>query len=320
MMPGTMITTIVAITLSSAAAAQEVVERPVGPIPVADPASINLPGADAELWNQGPYNGLNGLSNGVESAIGARRTLMFDFVVPPGQIWHIDGLTWRHVWETLPPGSGTGVEVRFRTTYENRPSVPVGDWRTSTTYEEYPVFQGRDAISVAAFEPVTLIAGTHWIEAVIVGPENNFWRTADLGIGTQVWVDYADRGGFQRGDRVFGVAYDITGILTGAAESAYTLTVTGMCPGVVYFTWGGARPNRSQGLILAQRLGAYTIPTGRCAGTVLGVEGGVQLVWVFPTEVGTGKRWFIAGSHPCAWQLQLIDVQSCRLSNPAQIP
>ncbi len=319
-MRSTVIDIFAAIALTSAAAGQEVVERPAGSIGLADPALIDPPGADADLWNQGPYNGLNGLSNGVESAIGARRTLMFDFVVPPGQIWSIDGLRWRHVWETLEPGAGSGLEVRFRTTYENRPSVPIGDWRTSTTYEEYPVFQGRDAISVAGFAPVALIAGTYWLEAVIVGPENNFWRTADLAIGTQVWVDYSDRGGFQRGDRVFGAVYDITGILTGAAEPAYTLTITGMCPGVVYFTWGGARPNRAQGVILAQRLGAYTIPTGQCAGTVLGVEGGVQLAAVIPTEAGTGKRWFIAGSHPCAWQLQLIEGGSCRLSNPAQIP
>jgi len=305
--------------LAASAAGQDVMERAPGSIRPTDAALIDLPGTDADLWDQGPYNELNGLSNGVESAIGARRTLMFDFVIPPGQIWHIDGLRWRHVWETLEPGSGSGIEVRFRRMYQNRPSTPITDWQTSTTYEEYAVFQGRDAISIAGFEPVTLTPDTYWIEATIIGPENNFWRTADLANGTQVWVDYSDQGGFQRGENVFGVAYDITGILTGTAESAYTLTVSGDCPGRISVVWAGATPNRRHAVLIGTRRGAYRIPSGRCEGTVLGIES-VILTHIFGTGPGFGERFATVGSHPCGWQMQLIESPSCNLTNVEIIP
>lgn len=108
--------------------------------------------------------------------------------------------------------------------------------------------------------------------------------------------------------------------LVTSALSDYTLSVSGQCPGLVTIEWEGARPHRSQGVILGSRLGAYSIPTGRCAGTILGIESNVWLMYVISTENGGGRRRAMAGSHPCAWYLQLIEGDSCRLSNPAQIP
>lgn len=112
----------------------------------------------------------------------------------------------------------------------------------------------------------------------------------------------------------------LSGATDAAAMSDYTLRVSGQCPGLVTIEWEGAKPHRSQGVILGSHPGAYTIPTGRCAGTVLGIEGNLWLMYVITTENGSGQRRAAAGSHPCHWMLQLIEGDSCRLSNPAQIP
>ena len=54
------------------------------------------------LWDNGPFNDLSGLTNGTEEAIGFRRTLLFDFVVPDSETWIISGLNWLAIWNTPP--------------------------------------------------------------------------------------------------------------------------------------------------------------------------------------------------------------------------
>lgn len=305
--------------LATAAPAQDLTMRPVGSAPELNHHARGG-GLDDELWSQGGPDGRNGLSNAVESVFGARRTLLFDFVVPEGQTWHVDEFQWLHKWLSVDPGSGTGVELRLYSDDGGQPGSPITALIELRSYEEYATFNENEALSIAGLETVTLEAGTYWTDATIIGPENNFWETAEIANGTEVWVDYADFGGLQPGSTVFGVAYDINGVIMGTAEGGYTLTITGQCPGVATIEWGGATPNRAQGVVLARRTGRTVIPSGQCAGTVLGLEGGVHLRSVIGTRSGSGKLSFAMGSCCCANFLQLVESGSCNTSNVAQLP
>lgn len=105
-----------------------------------------------------------------------------------------------------------------------------------------------------------------------------------------------------------------------AVAQDYTLTLTGQCPGRICMEWSGATPNHRQGVVIASRLGRTIIPTGGCAGTELGIQDNLWLVYVIGTESGEGKRYGNAGSHPCGWQMQLVESRTCRVSNTAQFP
>gem|GEM_PF-1866301 len=100
----------------------------------------------------------------------------------------------------------------------------------------------------------------------------------------------------------------------------YRLTVGGTCPGSVSVSWSGAEPSRQQGIVFGSREGSSTIPGGPCAGTVLGLQGNIQLVNTVGTGGGTGSVNGRAGTAACGGFLQLITVGSCTTSNTDQIP
>lgn len=100
----------------------------------------------------------------------------------------------------------------------------------------------------------------------------------------------------------------------------YSLSVSGQCPGQVTVRWNNATPNTQQGLVFGQNQGSTTIPTGICQGTVLGLQGGVQLVRTLPTGNGSGSVSGNAGTAACRHYLQLVEAPSCNTSNVAQIP
>lgn len=100
----------------------------------------------------------------------------------------------------------------------------------------------------------------------------------------------------------------------------YRLSVSGQCPGQITVSWRGANPNQQQGIVFGQNQGSTTIPTGICQGTVLGIQGGVQLVRTIPTGNGSGSVSGNAGTAACGHFLQLVEAPSCNTSNVAQIP
>ncbi len=69
---------------------------------------------DGILWDNGDATGSNGFSNGTAKLFGGRRSVLDDFVVPEGERWSLCGFEWLHVWDSLPPGSGTDFEFRLR--------------------------------------------------------------------------------------------------------------------------------------------------------------------------------------------------------------
>lgn len=109
--------------------------------------------------------------------------------------------------------------------------------------------------------------------------------------------------------------------LTFHEAGGYRLSVRGTCPGQVTIEWNGATPNTQQGLVFGLSQGSTTIPSGPCQGTVLGIQGQVQLVNTFGTGPnGSGTLSGNAGTSACGRFLQLVEVPSCNVSNVGTIP
>ncbi len=101
----------------------------------------------------------------------------------------------------------------------------------------------------------------------------------------------------------------------------YTCTITGTCPGTVRLAWAGAQPNRQQGILFARNTGNYTIGSGTCAGTQLGLgTNQLQLYNTIGTGSGSGSVNANAGPGACGGFVQLIQVPGCITSNVAQVP
>lgn len=110
----------------------------------------------------------------------------------------------------------------------------------------------------------------------------------------------------------------------GSGGALYRLRVTGSCPGRLTIAWSDATPGAQQGLVFGNNLGSTRIPNAfPCAGTQLGLQGGVQLVdppGYFGTGSGQGSFNGNAGAAACGHYLQLVEGGSCQTSNVAQIP
>ncbi len=100
----------------------------------------------------------------------------------------------------------------------------------------------------------------------------------------------------------------------------YRLNVGGSCPGTVSVDWSGATPSAQQAIVFGNNLGSTTVPTGPCAGTVLGIQGQVRIVNIIGTGGGSGSVNGRAGTGACGHYLQLVEAGSCNTSNVDQIP
>jgi MYXO-CTERM domain-containing protein len=199
-------------------------------VPIAAAAIAVTTGADAAdlLWDNGPPNGENGYSNATEGVFGARRTVLDDFVVD--HFFAIQSVRWEHIWNTRPPGSGAGVEFSVRSDLGGEPGPVIATpeifsyWETSTGVTYF----GRAGAEswVRLWEPVTLLEGTYWIEATIVGLENNFWLTTEVR-GNPCWIDYDDLGGLQPGRDLFDEDADLNFVLEGSLPAAGALPLLG---------------------------------------------------------------------------------------------
>ena len=105
--------------------------------------------------------------------------------------------------------------------------------------------------------------------------------------------------------------------------SDYQLSITGACPGTVTVFWGGAPPASTQGLIIANTLGSFTLPPGPCVGTLICIQGAVALVPpTFSTgPAGVGSVSGAVGAGACGRYLIAVTAgAACKVSNPVQIP
>lgn len=215
----------VALTAATASA-------PPGPEPGAGHTS---PAAGGCLADNGDTDGNGGYNNGIAAVYGGRRALLDDFIVPAGQGWFVGELLHRHVWATFPPGSGNGMEIAIRRDDAGSPGT-LEAAATVLSYVEVPTgrfFFGRaEAFSRTEFDPIALGPGHYWLEALVVGPESNFWLTRDAVANEECWVDYADVNGLESGTDRFGTTADLAwcvgGIVT-APPGGLTLEIPDGC-------------------------------------------------------------------------------------------
>lgn len=159
----------------------------------------------------------------------------------------------------------------------------------------------------------------------IYGPSNNLIDSGQVqmpGGAQAVFVGYEASGGigYMRLMDVENGYITIMDDVRFEAVGGYRLSVSGTCPGTVTVQWSGATPSVQQGIVFGQNQGTTIIPGGPCAGTQLGVQGGVQLVNTIGTGGGSGSVNGNAGTAACGHYLQLVEVGSCNTSNVDNIP
>ncbi len=168
------------------------------------------------LWDNGGPNGDNGYSNATFLVFGARRALLDDFTLDGDSV--LQDFHWEHVWGTSPPGSGTSMELSFRSDAGGAPGNVIAT-ATITSYSEMSTgvtwFSRPGMESWGTFDDIALGAGTYWFEGTIVGPENNFWLVRTEVTGSECWINYEDFGGLHPGSAFYGAPADLNFILTG---------------------------------------------------------------------------------------------------------
>jgi len=178
------------------------------------------------LYDNGDPDGSNGLSNATAGVFGARRALVDDFVIPPSQSWDVDSLSWSHVWVGgQTPPFGTSAEVLLRTDAGGAPG-PVSAVATNVAYTEIATgevyFSRPEAFSTATFDPWTLTSGTHWLEGLVVGNDNDYWLVKEDVVGAECWLNYDDFGGLRPASSVFGQTVDLSFKLGGVTTTIGT--------------------------------------------------------------------------------------------------
>lgn len=117
----------------------------------------------------------------------------------------------------------------------------------------------------------------------------------------------------------FGLA--LAGAASGAAGQEYHVKVTGWCPGRIMVEWSGGTPGRQQALVYAVERGSAVIPSGPCAGTVLGLgERFLSVINIISNDGGNGVVFGNAGAGACGGYLQLVETGTCRTSNVSTVP
>jgi hypothetical protein len=130
----------------------------------------------------------------------------------------------------------------------------------------------------------------------------------------QVWLYDQNRNGWQ--------GYDIGA--GGGGGFDLTIDMPGGCPGAITVSWTGSPGTGLQALVIGNSLGSTTIPgTYPCPGTVLGVQGGVQLVdppGYFNNQGGAGSiSGNVNSGAVCGKYLQLVKGGTCETSDVEQI-
>jgi hypothetical protein len=191
----------------------------LGPPEEYTPYAWDLGASRAILWDNGDTDGSNGYSHGTAAAIGFRRALLDDFVIPSGDVaWDVTNLTWLLLWNTLTTPSATGAEISFRNDAGGSPAGTYLATASVGAFTETPTGRtwfGRPEMQMSVdFTAVNLAAGTYWVDYLVVGPENAFAMIRAAITGSECWLDWDDYG-LVSGTTVIGVPADLSFVLSG---------------------------------------------------------------------------------------------------------
>ncbi|MGH9895067.1 MAG: hypothetical protein ACREA0_24405 [bacterium] len=104
----------------------------------------------------------------------------------------------------------------------------------------------------------------------------------------------------------------------GVSGGGFIIRLTGQCPGPKTLSWSGAGSGQ-MGIIIGNGPGNFTLPSGPCAGTQLGLSGpsGLSLYNVIGTQGGQGQVTTTVGTQACGKWIQCIKTNDCSTSNAA---
>ena len=107
----------------------------------------------------------------------------------------------------------------------------------------------------------------------------------------------------------------------GTGGGGLSLTITGACPGNVTLTADNATPGANVAFIDAFGPGSVSIPSGPCAGTVLGLNRTATLLRAVRAD-GSGTARTSGTAPPAACGrvfVQALDISNCATSNVEEI-
>lgn len=193
--------------------------------PILAGASSSAAPADL-IYDNGPPDGSNGLSNIFDGGIGADRQVADDFRTPVGPGWIVDIVEMNYIWNTIGSAHGfmlasgaTDFRVRFyKDDADGGPGQLISD-QVSSDFTETPTgntfFDRAEVIISVDIDGVSLQSNTtYWVSIQPNGIENGFQLTSAAGAGNlngdQAWVRYLEFGTFwQPSSTVFGEFYDV---------------------------------------------------------------------------------------------------------------
>jgi hypothetical protein len=160
------------------------------------------------LWDNGPDNGLNGLSCMYWPSYPLDREVADDFF--NDDYWSVTSAGFSGTtYYCSQPGDVNEIRAFF---YEDDGGEPVVDRYAERLATDFTVTAvGCELTYECEFDEVILPPGTWWVCLQPEFEDNGFWNTAD-GQGSPVYVSYPDYGApkWTPGIDVFGVDYDVT--------------------------------------------------------------------------------------------------------------
>ncbi len=195
-------------------------------------------------------------------------------------------------------------------------------WEISVDTSSTPQFQGINGSYWIGVTPKTNFArdGQEFqFQTIAAGRDcESTWRNpgGGFGLGTE-WSSISSLGG--------GTTYEGSLKIEGTTGTGgYTCDITGTCPGQIRLTWSGAQPNKQQAIVFARNTGSYTIPSGPCQGTQLGLgTNQLQLYTTIGTGNGSGGVNATVQTGACRGYVQLLVTNGgspCAKSNVKQLP
>jgi hypothetical protein len=125
---------------------------------------------------------------------------------------------------------------------------------------------------------------------------------------------YTDVNGNGKPDGQDVVEAEIDYLLNGVTPRL-TLAMTGSCPGTIAVSITNGTPNGPMGVVRANGTGAFTVPSGPCAGTQLGLgTSGITLL-ATPNFNASGNKSASPTLGVCNKYYQIVNLTTCEVSN-----
>ena len=117
------------------------------------------------------------------------------------------------------------------------------------------------------------------------------------------------------GQTASGFSSDAMAIIDSAPPMGPMISSVGTCPGPVTITVNGLTAGGQVAFVRANATGSFTVPSGACAGTNLGLNAPQLLTTMMVPPGGTLTIPANLGAGQCTKYFQAVDLSTCQVSN-----